>query len=279
MKILACGPYIGDFEQEIITFRPYCRWLSEVVDYDKIYLNTHFNRFFLYHFIPEENKINVPSALTRNELGQKGYIHNKSPQRDYNLFIRLFKDEIVEKEGCSKRDIDLYNISYLKSQPAYPIHNKIFDPINVPDFYDYFGDLSDKILFIPSKEEKCDKLLDIYEFLSEKYEIIVAGDLKCHIIPSNIVLSKPDWPRNGFKYILYLINNCKAVICPISLWTTICNLQKVNVFSWGPVVSQHKENGIYNLGNKNISTVPLTRNNYNTKIIKEAIEYFINKTS
>ena len=66
MKILACGPYLGDFEQEIITFRPYCRWLYEVVEHDKIYLNTHFNRFFLYDFVPDQNKISVYMQFTRN---------------------------------------------------------------------------------------------------------------------------------------------------------------------------------------------------------------------
>jgi hypothetical protein len=45
MKILAIGPYIGDFENELLQFRPYARWLTEAIKWDKIYLSTHVNRY------------------------------------------------------------------------------------------------------------------------------------------------------------------------------------------------------------------------------------------
>ena len=57
MKILAIGPYIGSWEEEIFTFRPYARWLAEAVEWDQIYLSTHVNRVFLYQeFVQRDMK-------------------------------------------------------------------------------------------------------------------------------------------------------------------------------------------------------------------------------
>jgi len=271
MKILACGPFIGDFEQEITTFRPYCRWLQEVTDYSKTYISTHFNRSFLYDFIPEDNMFYVMENISRKELGQKGYIHENIQQKDYTILTRKFRDFIIDNENCNKKDIDIYNMNYIKSTPPYPIHNKRFTSIRIPDIK---IECKNKIVLIPHKSESEERLLEVYKFLNDKYDCIVMGDMKSHLPQFNILLELVDYIENGWKYIIKNISNVKAVICPISYWTTICNLQGTNVFSWGENVGQHREGGIYNFRNKNIMTMPSYKDTDITEVI-DMIERFL----
>ena len=70
------------------------------------------------------------------------------------------------------------------------------------------------------------------------------------------------------------ISNAKAVICPLSFWTTICNLQGVPVFSWGDNIGQHRVGGIYHFGNDKSLVVPYGDVKDYDRIVN-MMEYFI----
>ena len=268
MKILAIGPFIGSFEHEIFTFRPYARWLSEAIAWDKIYLSTHMNRLFLYDFVPDENILPVYQHFSRDEKNQKGYIHENLTKKDFKLILKKFKEEILEKENCNRRDIETHHLSYSKSTPPYSIYNKIFEEIPFSDIK-IPKKVENNIVFIPSKQEKLEKLAYIYKWLkSYNRNIMVVGSTDTWFSNDNIILNKIDYFENGWKYIIQYINNARAVICPVSYWTGIANLQKKHVFSWGISPGQYKTDGIYNFGNKNYSIIPADQDTSPDIIIK-----------
>jgi hypothetical protein len=251
MKILCIGPYIGDFEREITTFRPYAKWLSSVIDYDEIYISTHYNRTFLYYdFIQKSHIIPIDKKYSINETDQVGFIQKDMIQKEYNSIIKNFKNDIISL-GYKKKDIENIYIKYRKTVIQYPTHNKIFDKIKINDKY-ILNEFTDKFLFIPYglDEEVLDYILDKIK------DIVVIGNSSCSLKDNNIVLQRPDYNDNGIKYIISLLNNCKGVIAPLSYWTLIANLQKIPVFSWGRVVSMFRTDGIYNFDNKQCSIMP-----------------------
>ena len=273
-KVLALGPFIGDFAQEVLTFCPYTRWLHRALDFDKVYLSTHFNRMFLYDFIPEENKIHVFENITRDEIGQKGYTHDTLKQKDFNILITNFTDVIIEKEGCLKKDITLYHLSYAKLMPPYSIYNKIFKRFTDPDI-DISEKYKNRIIFIPDALESKERLEYIWKSI-EKYDPIIIGNMSSHFPENNVILQNIDYFENGWKYIIKIIMNSKAIICPLSFWTTICNIQNKPVFSWGESVGQYREGGIYYFGNKKSMTFSSDQNTENEKITS-MIEYFLKR--
>jgi len=255
MKILAIGPYIGSFREEILTFRPYARWLSEAIEWDKIYLSTHINRLFLYDFVPEDNILPVFQQFSRDEENQKGYIHQKINKKDFGLILRTFKEKIIEKENCNRKDIEIHHLSYSKNSPPYSIYNKIFEEI--PDTVEIPEEHEDKIIFIPAKQEKLEKLAYINNWLKSCYnDMILVGSTDTWFSNENVVLNKIDYFESGFKYIMGYISKARAIITPLSYWTSICNLQQKNVFSWGNNPGQYREEGIYNFRNKNCYVIP-----------------------
>lgn len=277
MKILAIGPYIGSFKEEILTFRPYARWLTEVVDWDRIYLSTHINRIFLYDFIPEENIIPVYQQFSRDEENQKGYIHKKISKRDFRLILKIFKEKIIEKEKCNRKDIEIHHLSYTKISPPYSIYNKIFEEISdvsieIPKEHE------NKIVFIPAKEEKIEKLALLYKWLKSCYNdnIIIVGSTDTWFSGDNVVLNKIDYFESGFKYIVNYISKSSVVITPSSYWTAITNLQNKPVFSWGENPGQYRENGIYNFKNKKCFTIP-SDNDTSPNIIINGMKSFLSK--
>jgi hypothetical protein len=275
MKILAIGPYIGSWQEEIFTFRPYARWLSEAVKWDKIYLSTHVNRLFLYDFIPEENIIPVYQQFSRDEKGQRGYIHKKLSKKDFRLILKNFKEKIIERECCNRKDIEIHHLSYTKTTPPYSIYNKIFEnipevSIEIPEEYE------NKIVLIPSKQEKIEKIAYIYEWLKKNYDVIVVGNTDTWFSKDNVVLNQIDYFENGWKYIIQYITKAKAVICPLSYWTGIVNLQAKYVFSWGENPGQYRYNGIYGFGNEKSTIIP-TNDDTSPEIIIKSIRSFIHE--
>lgn len=267
--ILAAGPYIGNFEQEILTFRPYVRWLCEILDYEQIYLNTHFNRFFLYkQFIKEENMIPVYENLTRDEIGQRGYIHRSIKPKDYQILVKNIREKIMKLEDCSRKDIELFNISYVKSTPPQSIYNKRFNSIDVSDIENEY---KKKVIFIPSNLDNRERLLGIRNFLKEYDDCITIGDKKTRFRDDNIILNRVDYVENGWKLMVKIITDARAVICPLSFWTAICNLQQTPVFSWGDQVGQHRPGGIYYFNNKKCLAFPASR----LEIILTMIGHFL----
>ena len=275
MKNLIIGPFLGDIEKELIQFRPYARWLVEVAKYDKVYISTHINRSFLYDFVPTENIIPVYQHLSRDEENQNGYVHKTINKRDYNLIVKKLKEEIIERENCTKRDIEHHNLSYTKNYVTYSIFNKIFEKIpnidlKIPKKHE------NKIVFIPSKTESLKKTTEIYNWLRRNNDIIVIGNKDIWDSEDNSITKRIDYFENGMLYCLKYIMKSKCIICPSSYWTFIANLQNKSVFSWGNDISLYKEDGIYNFGNKKCFTIP-TSNDTNINIIINSIKYFLER--
>ena len=275
MKIIGIGPYVGDFEQELLTFRPYVKWLSEVIEYDEIYLNTHINRRFLYDFIEDENIIPVYETFSRDEFSQNGYIHGELSKKDFLLLVKKFKDKIISIEECNKSDVEIYHLNYSKILDNYPHHNKIFNEIKRPDDIRVPERHKNKIVFIPDRSENIDKLAKLLKFLQDKYDdVIVVGNMESWFSRDNVILRFPDYFENGWKYILCYILESKGVICPISYWTSLCNLQKKPVFSWGKGPGQYRKNGILNFDNKDCITIPFEKDT-NISILIKSVDFFI----
>jgi len=273
-KVLAIGPFIGNIEQELLTFRPYARWLTEVVEFDSVYISSHSNRSFLYEFIPVGNFIGVYENLSRDEFKQLGYIHESISQRNYNVLIKELKDKIAGKERCVKKNIEVYSLSYIKSMPPYSLYNKIFEKIlppfniNIPDIH------KNRIIFIPDKNESVETTELIYRYLKKNHDCLVIGDIKTNLINYNIILKNIDYFENGWKYIIKYISEAKAIITPISFWSSLANIQGVPLFSWGNAPSQHRECGVYNFDNEKAVTIP-TDEDTDVKIIIQQIEEFL----
>ena len=272
MKVLAIGPYLGSFKEEIFTFRPYARWLSEAIEWDKIYLSTHLNRIFLYeNFVPVENVIPIFQQYSRDEKNQNGYVHTKIHKSDFRLILKKFKEDIIARENCSKRDIEIHHLSYSKSTPPYSIYNKLFDEIpevniKIPKRH------QNKVIFIPAKTEKIELLAYVYKVLKKRYNAIVVGSADTWFSNENVILDRLDYFENGWKYLVQYITLAKAVICPASYWTGLANLQSKNVFSWGENPGQYREGGMYNFGNNKCTIIPESED---PRIIVKGMEDFL----
>lgn len=276
MKIIGIGPYVGDFEQEILTFRPYSKWLSKVIEHDKIYLNTHINRFFLYDFIPKKNIVPVYETFSRNEIGQSGYRHEELTKKEFMFLVRKFKEKIIERENCNKSEVEIFYLNYNKNLSNYPYHNKIFNKIEDKNVIKIEEKNKNKIVFIPDRNENVDILGRILSYIKNKYkdDVIVVGNMASWFSEENVVLKFPDYFANGWKYIVSYILESKCVICPISYWTSLCNLQKIPVFSWGESPSQHRPGGLMNFNNKKCITVPFNKDS-NIEILIKSVDFFI----
>ena len=275
-KILAIGPFIGDFEQELLTFRPYANWLLNVIEHEKAYLSTHLNKTFLYdQLIDKNNIIPVNESLSRDEINQVGYIHKKLQQKEFNILVKKFKEKIIKLESCSKRDIDLYYLNYIKSTPPYSIYNKIFNKIKQSNII-IPSNHENRILFIPSKNDNLKRLLSIYNYLDENYNCLIIGNNDIWFDDYNVIASNIDYFENGLKYIIEYISKAKAIICPISYWTSLCNLQQKSVFSWGSNPGQYREGGIYYFGNKKSVVMPFDEDT-DIEVIIKSIGHFLGK--
>ena len=186
--ILVLGPYIGDFKQECILFRPHCRWLCESLDFDNVYLGTHSNRKFMYEdFIPPENILPVFENISRDEKGQQNYIHSSVSQKDYQIFVKDLKERVQDKENCIKKDMKLYNLSYIKSTPVVSIFKKLFSPVTKG--FDIKTEFKDRVVYIPSNTVKKEVHSKVYKFL-KRYDVIVVGDGHTRLKSENVVISK-----------------------------------------------------------------------------------------
>lgn len=224
MKIKTClfGPFIGDFSTEILTTRPYARWIYEVLKPEKIVVATHSNRCFLYDWA---ETIPIFEDLSRDELNQNGVIHNSVSQKDIVLITKKVKSLLSEK------DVTHINISYSKNCHWYPLYKKIFTPIVI----NTEKKKKSMILFIPNINEKYAVIKEIYDNLYDKFgdSVVVAGDMKTHLHENNIMFRNPTYFKDIYHDIVKLISEAKVVITPSSHWTLIAQLQKTPVISWG----------------------------------------------
>lgn len=268
-NILAVGPYVGSFEQEILTFRPYMRWVELNVDHTNVLYSSHFNRRFLYSHVKNSQFIPVYKQLSRQELNQHGYFHKDITQRDFTGLIRIFKDKIVEKANCIKKDVDHHSLPYVKYISPISIYQKVFEPFDVP-----ISERKGNIVYIPDISMPEDDALRIYEYLNNRYTISVVGDMKCHLPDVNEVLKCVDYYQNGYKKIITAITNAKAVITPCSHWAVIANLQKVPVISWADNVGQFREGGVYHFDNKKSKSI-YKNSDANTDQLLRQIDLFL----
>lgn len=251
--IAVLGPYVGSFEYEVKFFRPYIKWVSKNIEFDDLYICTHFNRYFLYNqTIKEDKLLPVYKNLTRDELGQKNHLHNLISLKDYNIIIKKYRDFLSTNNECSKKDIEFFNLKYAKSIPNPPIYKRIFDKIN-------FGNIPEELknlnIFIPYGDEKESE--ELYKYIkSIKEDFVVVGEYASPLQNYNIMLDYIDYFENGLKYIIGAITHAKSVICPISYWTILCNIQRSRVFSWGDNPGQYKFDGIYSFNNDKSIIIP-----------------------
>ena len=247
MRVLALGPYVGDLEREIITFRPYAKWLSKVIPHDVLYLSTHYNRTFLYDdFVESGNVIPIDSKYSEDDTTQSGFIQKGMTQKEYNSVIKKFKNRVLLL-GHKKKDLENIHLKYRKTIVQYPVYNKIFNKVLVSDSED---NGKGKFLFIPYGLEE-EVLKKVYDYIKE--DVMVIGDSSC-LLENENVLSHEE--RNDIHYIFSLLSRCKGIITPLNYWTSIANLQNLSVFSWGNEVSMYREDGLYNFGNKRCCIMP-----------------------
>ncbi len=225
--VIAFGPFVGDWRCETFIFRPFIKWVSETINIDNICVSSHTNRLFLYDWVKEENRIPIYEDISRDEISQNGFLHRNVNKSDFNLFNRLYKDELSKRY---KEYINYFPINYTRFF-QYPMYCRLFTKIYINDIK---RNKDKYILYIPDDIENVQITEDIYNLMLKNidYKIIICGDMKTHLNKYNTVLSKKDYFENGYKNIISYINNAIAVICPMGLWTFIANLQCKPVYSW-----------------------------------------------
>ncbi len=242
---IACGPFIGSIETELIMFRPFVYWLQEVLKPTEIIVSSHSNREFLYEnckFFP------IFDAFTRNEFSQIGPLHTDVNAQDFNLILKKFKTQIQEYIKGSSESVFYYNIPYTKLSWV-PLYKRIYKDIKIKTKSNKY---KNKIIFIPYINEKYIIIEDVYNHLNFKYDMVCCGDMKTHLPESNILLKEPLYYQNVYKQMTELISNASCVIVPASHWTTIANLQNTPCFSWGKYTLQTSKNT--EIINKDVST-------------------------
>ena len=266
--VVLTGPFIGSWEQEILTFRPYVKWLCEALDDDiDVYVSSHSNRYFLYDWIDNDKFIQVYEMLSRDEQDQFKNIHNNINNKDYALLTKNIKNSI-HLNYKSKIKIKTYTPNYtVKAISQIPTYNKIFKKIDVEKIP------NDYIVFIPDIKEQEDVTESIYDYLNHHYNTIVIGDTFTHLHNKNIILKLIDYFENGYTYITEYITGAKAVICPAGHWAAIANMQSTPVFTWGEFTGQYSNHGIYNFNN-NCMTMTTDSNTKASDIIK-LVKFFI----
>jgi hypothetical protein len=275
VKCLLLGPYVGDFAQEVMTFRPYVRWISRVIEHERSFVKTHSNRFFLYDFVDE--KIPVGEALTEREDLQDHYYHLGLDKKVFGAEVKGFKALVAERFGARKRECRQYSLNYIKSPQPYSIYQKVFEPVPVPAV-DVGRDLSETVVLIPADCESEDVLRRVHEGLSRNHDVLVVGDGKTRLGDLNVLSKREDYTENVYKYVVRCLSEAKAVVCPGSHWTFLANVQRVPVFSWGNDVGPYKKGGCYYFGN-NKSSVMAVGDDVNPSTIVNQVGWFLESKS
>ncbi len=247
-SVVVIGPFIGDLEQELFTFRPYARYITSTVNVHDIYISSHFNRSFLYDWIPEENFIPVFESLTREEMKQHGYLHEDVTRTDYSQLVRYLKTTVKDLNH-SKLDMDVYSPPYIKSTNSISIYQKEFSQLSFPT-----TDISNDeyMIFIADKSDDSE---EIYNTLKDLYDIIVVGNMSNGIKQENILLKSTDYYSNGYVAMMNYISNAKMVVTNCPVWALIGNLLGKHMVFWGNSCSQFKSTGVYGFDNTNTVSI------------------------
>lgn len=259
-SVVVIGPFIGDLEQELFAFRPHARYISSSVEANEIYISSHFNRSFLYDWIPEENFIPVFESLTRDETKQHGYLHDDVSRTDYTQLVKHLKNKVRELQ--SRSSIEVYSPPYIKSTNTISIYQKEFSPLSFPKTA---INRSDYIIFIADQSNKS---TFIYDTLKKQYDIIVVGNMSNGMEHENILLKATDYFVNGYSTMMNYIMNSKMVVTNCPVWALVSNLMGKHMVFWGDTCSQFKPEGVYGFYNYNAVSVDI-----NEKSVIEMIQY------
>jgi hypothetical protein len=219
MSTVAVGPYIGDFEMEILSFRPYAAWLYNNLKFEKFFVSSHSDRRFLYHWIPDDRFIPVDEKLNDEKLQDK-YYNNAVSHNNYFKLIRTFRNKIYNSAtDIKKADIKIFIIPYTKLCDPVVYEKKIYTPISSsvdPGNYILYED-------------------DVY-FNEYEYKILL-----------DIV---------GYENKIKALMGAKCIICKAGIWTIIANMQRKPVFSWSEgAIGKYKPNGDLGFNNEKNCTI------------------------
>jgi len=257
-KLIILGAFVGSFKCEVETFKPYVDWIIKYIKFPNIVVSTHYNRKFLYD--DYVTVIPILKECSVDELGQVDHKHNII-NKNYEVLMNNIKNYLAKNTAFKKNDMITYNLGYTRNM-------KIFES---QKFYQSFPKISvdtkDNILYIPHWSQLEEEHKEIYETI--KNDVTILGDRKIHLQEHNALLEEPNYSDIVFEQIVGRIQNCSAVITPCSHWTTICNLHKVSVFSWGYPVGRYKRQ----INNKSV-IVPFNNNDIDSliKCIKKFIK-------
>jgi len=266
-RVILNGPYIGNWEQELLMFRPYVSWVHAMLPDDDIFVSSHINRRFLYDWVNDDRFIPVYEMLSREEENQFKNIHKDITLKNYTLLLKNTK-VIINSMYEKKKKIKTYTPNYtVNITTQLPLYNKIFKRVSIEK------KLNDNIIFIPDIKEQENIIYDVYKHLDSNYNTIIIGDTSTYLPDKNVIFEMIDYFENGYKRILEYITGAKAVICPAGHWAMLANLQAVPVFTWGRNINQYKKNGIYNFDNNCITLA--TNEDTDTMIIIKMIDFFI----
>ncbi|MFW6129739.1 MAG: hypothetical protein ACOC56_01060 [Atribacterota bacterium] len=240
--IVAAGPFIGSFEDELFTFRPYVKYLHDNLNHDHFFVSTYKSRFFLYDWLKEESMFeNIQEKTTDFDGTTRKSISN----RDYQKIVGSFKEEICNIVNARKKDIDIYKLKY-KRIVNIPIDNKIFtrvvSNVDIPNEY------KNRIVFILNKNNYSETLKLIYH-CKNNYNCLVIGSEAHHHLGYNDIYKLDNFNKYLYQYLVEIILNAKCVICSVGTWTFFCNFHGIPVFSWGENVGMYKKGTIYNFDN------------------------------
>ena len=239
-KNILIGPYVGSFKHEILSFQPYVNYLVSVLEYDDVYISSHYNRSFLYDNIPNSKFIPVYSNLTRNELNHKGLIHDEITKQQYNQISKMIKTNI---EDLSEH----HTTPYIKATNSISYYQKAYGKYVYPDVE--MDIEKDTIAFIPDESNES---LEIYNSIKDKYNVVVIGDMNNGVAIDNVLLQQYNYFDIVYNYIFNYIHKVKMVVTSCPEWAMVCNIQGLNVVYWGDDSSMFKKDGIYGFDNKNI---------------------------
>jgi hypothetical protein len=272
-NILAVGPFIGSFEQEIMSFMPYARYLSQIMEYDDIFISSHSNRRFLYDWIDDRNYISINEKWTRDDCKQNGYVHDDVISSQFIQTSKDFKQKIKTDIKYKGYPIELYSLPYIKTAPIYSTIQKKFYPIRVPRT-DIKEKDKDYVVFIADESISEETSNNIYNLLINEYNVLVIGDCKTHLAEKNVIMKRSDYVERVYELIYGYIHGAKFVITPCSYWTIICNIQNIPVFSWGESPGIYKSEGTFGFDNKNMI---IYNDDNNAKSLVGSIGYFQKK--
>lgn len=264
-KIILCGPFVGEFREEILSFKPFVDWLNAFFSFPKIIISTHYNRKFLYEH--KNEIIPIFSQYTKDEISQNGHKHNKINSRDYVYLTNEIRERVSKRYSINKGDIVIYNLGY-SSLIKLSYYQKIFFPFLSPST----STKKDKILYIPYYSRPRREHMEVIDTLFKKgLEVEVIGDMKTKIKEYNDLLDEYNYNDIVYSYILKKMMESKIIITPCSHWTILSNLHHLPVFSWGKNVSSYKS--MFRFGNDKCTIVPFS--NSDASILKKSVNSFL----